>query len=130
MVSGRYPGSRWWKFDFHTHTPASEDSQWRTNPITAEHWLTKFMEAGIDCVVVSDHNSGKWIDELQSTYARQEALANAGTPPKWFRPLTIFPGVEISANSGVHILALFDPSMHGERISYALALAKFPVEKF
>ena len=21
----RYPGARWWKFDFHTHTPASED---------------------------------------------------------------------------------------------------------
>ena len=20
-----YPGSRWWKFDFHTHTPASAD---------------------------------------------------------------------------------------------------------
>jgi len=21
----RYPGARWWKFDFHTHTPASKD---------------------------------------------------------------------------------------------------------
>lgn len=21
-----YPGSRWWKFDFHTHTPASKDT--------------------------------------------------------------------------------------------------------
>jgi hypothetical protein len=21
-----YPGARWWKFDFHTHTPASQDT--------------------------------------------------------------------------------------------------------
>ncbi len=21
-----YPGARWWKFDFHTHTPASKDT--------------------------------------------------------------------------------------------------------
>ena len=20
-----FPGSKWWKFDFHTHTPASDD---------------------------------------------------------------------------------------------------------
>ena len=124
-----YPGSRWWKFDFHTHTPASEDSQWRTNPITAEHWLTKFMEAEIDCVVISDHNSGNWIDKLQATYAKMKALADAGTPPKGFRPLTLFPGVEISANGGVHILAVFDPQVHGDRISYVLAKAKFPVDK-
>lgn len=125
----QFPGSRWWKLDFHTHTPASDDTPWRFDSITPEWWLTKFMKAGIDCVVVSDHNSGNWIDKLQAAYEKLKALADAGTPPEGFRPLTLFPGVEISANSGVHILAIFDPGMHGERISYALALAKFPVEK-
>ncbi len=25
-----YPGARWWKFDFHTHTPAAKDtSAWQ-----------------------------------------------------------------------------------------------------
>lgn len=123
----RYPGARWWKFDFHTHTPASDDTPWKDHPITVERWLTKFMEADIDCVVVSDHNSGNWIDELQSAYARMEALANAGTPLNGFRPLTIFPGVEISAHDGVHILAVFDPDSDKSRIDDVLARARFPV---
>ncbi len=25
MLHWPYPGARWWKFDFHTHTPASMD---------------------------------------------------------------------------------------------------------
>ncbi len=25
MSEQQYPGSRWWKFDFHNHTPASSD---------------------------------------------------------------------------------------------------------
>lgn len=123
----RYPGARWWKFDFHTHTPASDDTPWKDHPIIVERWLTKFMEADIDCVVVSDHNSGNWIDELQSAYARMEALANAGTPLNGFRPLTIFPGVEISAHDGVHILAVFDPDSDKSRIDDVLARARFPV---
>ena len=123
----RYPGARWWKFDFHTHTPVSDDTPWKDHPITVERWLTKFMKADIDCVVVSDHNSGNWIDELQSAYARMEALANAGTPLNGFRPLTIFPGVEISAHDGVHILAVFDPDADKSRIDDVLARARFPV---
>ncbi len=56
-----WPGSRWWRFDFHTHTPASSD--YRGNPqITPEEWLLGFMRAEIDCVAVTDHNSGEGID--------------------------------------------------------------------
>lgn len=117
----RYPGARWWKFDFHTHIPASDGTLWKDPPITVERWLTKFMEADIDCVVVSDHNSGNWIDKLQLAYARMEALVNDGTPPDGFRPLTIFPGVEISAHDGVHILAMFDPEVDKSRIDDVLA---------
>ncbi len=106
-----YPGSRWWKFDFHTHTPASKDTEhWQAaistpDEVKPETWLLKFMAAGIDCVAVTDHNSGAWIDPLKEAYARMKAEA-----PKGFRELTIFPGVEVSANGGVHVLAIFDPS--------------------
>ena len=60
-----YPGSRWWKFDFHTHTPASADygkggDQASLRRITPEDWLLGFMRAGVDCVAVTDHNSGEW----------------------------------------------------------------------
>jgi hypothetical protein len=31
-----YPGARWWKFDFHTHTPASKDTRaWQILPAAA-----------------------------------------------------------------------------------------------
>ena len=102
-----FPGARWWKFDFHTHTPASYDfmskcSQKDRDMFAPEHWLRKFMERGIDCVAITDHDSGGWIDKLQ------EKLIELGeNRPPWFRQLYLFPGVEISANEDVHLLAIF-----------------------
>ncbi|MBF0178980.1 MAG: AAA family ATPase [Magnetococcales bacterium] len=107
----RYPGSRWWKFDFHTHTPASLDTPWHQKNIGLSHqdWLLKYMKAEIDCVAVTDYNSGAWIDPLKENYNRMKLQADQGQPPIGFRELTIFPGVEISVSGGVHLLAIFDP---------------------
>jgi DNA repair ATPase RecN len=71
--------------------------------VTPERWLLKYMEAGIDCVVVTDHNSGAWIDKLKLGYQRLKAEQPAG-----FRELHLFPGVEISVNGGFHLLVIFD----------------------
>ncbi|MEQ1564192.1 MAG: TrlF family AAA-like ATPase [Myxococcota bacterium] len=104
----RYPGARWWKFDFHTHTPASSDtSSWQRakgtlEEVTPETWLSKFMAAGIDCVAVTDHNSGAWIDRLREAHAKMR-----GEPG--YREIELFPGVEISVQGGVHVLALLGP---------------------
>ena len=107
-----YPGSRWWKFDFHTHTPASRDSWWARNSaeLSPKDWLLRYMAAEIDCVAVTDHNSGAWVDELKSAYAGMKAKSDAGAAPEGFRELTLFPGVEISVQGGLHLLALFDPT--------------------
>lgn len=111
-----HPGSRWWKFDFHSHTPESKDTTpWQQaigtpDEVTPESWLLKFMAAGIDCVAITDHNSGAWIDPLKNAYAQMKAQADQGEAPEGFRELTLFPGVEISTQGGIHILALFDPS--------------------
>ena len=51
--------------DFHTHTPASVDFSDRE--LTPEDWLKAFMEKEIDCVAITDHNSGEWIDRLKHT---------------------------------------------------------------
>lgn len=101
-----YPGARWWKFDFHTHTPASTDAR-DPDPDTGEEvapreWLLGFMEAEVDCVAVTDHNSGDWIDRLKAELAAMET-----DPPAGYRPLHVFPGVELSVNSGFHLLAIF-----------------------
>jgi predicted metal-dependent phosphoesterase TrpH/energy-coupling factor transporter ATP-binding protein EcfA2 len=107
-----YPGSRWWKFDFHTHTPQSHDTPWYKQSLSfgPEDWLLRYMSAEIDCVAITDHNSGAWIDSLKRTYSEMKALAEQGEAPEGFRELTLFPGVEVSTQGGVHILALFDPA--------------------
>lgn len=103
-----FVGARWWKFDFHTHTPASLDTHWAqpgAAPLSPEDWLHAWMDAEIDCVAITDHNSGAWIDELKKAYADMREAGEAG-----FRELHLFPGVEISVNGGWHLLAIFDPS--------------------
>ncbi|KAA0982062.1 TrlF family AAA-like ATPase [Pseudomonas sp. ANT_J28] len=103
-----YPGARWWKFDFHTHTPASKDTDaWQramgtVDELTAKQWLLKYMVAGIDCVAVTDHNCGAWVDKLKVAYATMQE-----DPPEGFRELHLFPGVELSVNGGFHLLAIF-----------------------
>ena len=104
-----YPGSCWWKFDFHTHTPASADygkgkNQASLRGITPEDWLLGFMRASMDCVAVTDHNSGGWIGRLKSALRELEEARH----PE-YRPLYLFPGVEITANGNIHVLAVFDP---------------------
>lgn len=116
----RFPGARWWSFDFHTHTPASSDygkgsDQAALKQITPEDWLLNFMRAEIDCVAVTDHNSGDWIDRLKAALdqLRQQK-------PEGYRPIWLFPGVEITANGNIHILAIFDPGKDGADVSALL----------
>ncbi|MCY3789598.1 MAG: chromosome segregation protein SMC, partial [Gemmatimonadetes bacterium] len=107
-----YPGSRWWKFDFHCHTPVSQDSRWarHNTDFSPEDWLLRYMAAEIDCVAITDHNSGAWIDELKSAYADMQAQSDADAAPEGFRELALFPGVEISVQGGLHLLAILDPT--------------------
>lgn len=111
-------GAKWWRVDFHTHTPASED--YRDRSVTHEQWLLAHMAQGLDAVVVTDHQSGGWIDLLKQTYAAMESLKPAG-----FRPLTIFPGVEIAVSDGTHVLFIFDPTGTSSDILRLLGLAKY-----
>lgn len=126
-----YPGARWWKFDFHTHTPASKDAgAWQAangtpNELTPEAWLLKYMAVEIDCVAVTDHNTGEWIDKLKATYTEMKRKADADAPVAGFRELHLFPGVEISVQSGFHLLAIFDSSATSQTISDLLARVEY-----
>ncbi len=115
--------NKWWKIDFHTHSPASNDygrEDASLKNIEPEVWLQKAMEARLDCVVLSDHNSGGWVDRLK---AKNKELQEQESKPDWFRELTIFPGVEITVGgnkSRVHLLAVFDPVCDGNTITSVL----------
>ena len=121
----KYPGARWWKFDLHTHTPASADygkgpQQAMLKKLSPRDWLLDYMRAGVDCVAVTDHNSGEWIDPLKEALA---VLQQEGHPN--FRHMTLFPGVEITANGGVHILAVLDESCQSADVATLLGAVRF-----
>ena len=120
-----YPGSGWWKFDFHTHTPASADfgkgpDHAELRKMSPKEWLLGYMRAEIDCVAVTDHNSGEWIEPLRQALAELEVENH----PE-FRKLYLFPGVEITANGGIHVLAIFDPSCTGTDVAKLLGAVKY-----
>lgn len=88
-----FKGAKWQKCDFHLHTPASKCFRDRT--VTAEQWVDRCVEQKLDCVAVTDHNTGAWVDKIK------DAAQNKG--------LVVFPGVELTCDtSKVHILVLFD----------------------
>ncbi len=123
-------GAKWWKFDFHNHTPASTDfgkGDATHVAITPENWLLMYMTAGIDCVAITDHNSGEWIDKLKTALAAMEAVE---PKPAGYRKLFLFPGVEISASGNTHILALFDISADTKKIQALLGAVGFPSDQF
>ena len=88
-----YKGTRWFKCDFHLHTTASCCFQDKT--ITPDQWVDKAIEVGLDCVAVTDHNTGSKIDDV-----KKAAIG---------KNLTVFPGVEITCDtSKIHLLVIFD----------------------
>jgi len=124
-----WSGSRWWKIDFHAHTPASDDyghgeDHAALQKTTPRKWLLGYMRAGIDCVVVTDHNSGAWVDPLKEELSRLEEER-----PDGYRRLTVFPGVEISVHGGAHVLAILDRTKTTADVNTLLTEAGFEGEK-
>lgn len=116
-----WSGARWWKVDFHAHSMASFDYG---NDVADEaalkgraysDWLLDFMRAGIDCVIVADHNSGRGIDEARRALAEMEA-----NPVEGFRPLVVIPGVELTVNGGTHITAVLPMDAKAEDVDRLL----------
>ncbi|HDT6562816.1 TPA: hypothetical protein QFV94_004294, partial [Klebsiella pneumoniae] len=92
-------GSRWYRFDFHNHTPASDD--YADDALTDRAWLLSYMRRQVDAVIISDHNTGARIDSLKAELNRMTLDADEGGV-EGFRPLTLFPGVELTATGNVH----------------------------
>ena len=96
-----YKGSKWFKCDLHLHTPASKCFKNKT--ISPEQWVDAAKEAGLDCVAITDHNSGAWIDRIK--------------PVSDAAGLIVFPGVEITCDtSKIHLLVLFDRTATTQKV--------------
>ncbi|WP_170972606.1 TrlF family AAA-like ATPase [Bacillus mycoides] len=95
-------GNRWYKCDLHIHTTASQC--FRDRNVTAEQWVNRCIEQELDCVAITDHNTGNSIDE----YKR---VANE-------KGLIVFPGLELTyGENGIHLLVLFDLNKTSEHVN-------------
>ena len=129
MTEWRWNGARWWKFDVHAHTPASKDygkgkNQTSLRELSPKEWLLNYMRADIDCIAVTDHNTGEWIDPVKKALGEL-----ASEEPEGFRPLYVFPGVEISVNGGAHLLAILECDKTTSDIDALLGAVGFPSTK-
>ena len=110
-----WPGSRWWRVDLHCHSPASYDF-WPDQAPSASNsirWLEAARDAGLHAVAITDHNTAAGIEPLQTAAEQVE------------NPPVLFPGVELTAADGSHLLLVIDQA-HG-RTDIEDLLSKFEV---
>lgn len=101
-----FKGSKWYQCDLHLHTTASEC--FADREVTPDQWIDRAIEQGLHCVALTDHNTPLGIKAIQ------EAAKD--------KPITIFPGVEITCDpSKVHLLILFDPTKGEDEIKSFLS---------
>ena len=101
--------AKWYKIDFHTHTPVSEC--FRNKNITPVQWLTAAKEAGLDAVVITDHNSVGFISEID------KIQRNANTKVD----IKVFYGIELCVSADfTHIIIIFDDKLTTTQIEDAV----------
>lgn len=77
--------------DLHVHTPKSEC--FIEPEVTPEMIVTQALQAGMKAIAITDHNTADWVDLIKDAAKCTD--------------LTVFPGVEITVQPGVHVLAIF-----------------------
>ena len=116
-MNHEWPGSRWWRVDLHAHSPESGDFEQPTGQQRDwSGWIKAAARADLDAIAITDHNTASGISEIQDAAA---AVVNA--------PI-LFPGVEITASGGVHLLALMDPACGKQHVDDLLSRARIPVK--
>nr|WP_312033608.1 MULTISPECIES: AAA family ATPase [unclassified Rhodococcus (in: high G+C Gram-positive bacteria)] len=118
-------GARWWSLDIHAHSPASFDyggidGKANDGPRPSfKEWIRSYIDAGVDGIVIADHNSHAGID------LAREALEELRRDDPELSSLVIFPGVEITASGGTHILGIFDPTCGSQVVNDVLVLCEY-----
>lgn len=100
--------AKWYKIDFHTHTP--ESKCFPDKKVTPKEWLKAAKDSGLNAVVVSDHNSVGWIRKIEEIKTEFED-----------EKFKIFYGIELCVSSDfTHFLIIFDDKMSVTEIEDAV----------
>jgi len=111
----QYKGLRWFKCDLHLHSPASKC--FCDKSVTPIQWVQAVKEAKLDCIALTDHNTGEWIDKIKVECTNQGII--------------FFPGVEITCDSAkVHLLVIFDHNKDSQYVNDFLIKCGIDREKF
>lgn len=116
-------GGKWWKVDFHLHTPGSYDyghGDEKQKETTPEEFLKCCMSAELDCVVIADHNTLNWVPKLRAALEIMKA-----NPDDNYRDITIFPGIELNVQGNIHLLGVFDPAADEDTLKAIPILAGY-----
>ena len=87
------PGNRWYKVNLHVHGKGHD----------AAKIIDMARAAEIDLLAITDHQSFRFYDAIS------RAAGGGG------RPITVLPGIEITAREGVHLLAVFPLTFSQDR---------------
>lgn len=107
-------GARFWEVDFHVHTPGSADASgtgYHSEQAAASDVVAESLRAGLNAIVVTDHNTASWLEEV--------TRAAMGTD------LVVLPGVELSTSEG-HLLAVFEEGTPTSEIEDLITTAGIP----
>lgn len=107
------PYAQFWCCDLQTHSPLEPEFRPGVDRVdkaaleaAAERYVEGAVQKGLDAVAITDHNSVGFVEALRKAAAGK---------------LVVFPGVEISASDGYHLLAIFEPGTAPARIQEFLA---------
>ncbi|MEZ4677466.1 MAG: hypothetical protein R2932_24945 [Caldilineaceae bacterium] len=129
---------KWYKVDFHLHTPGSNDYEERT--VTYYDWMRQVVEKELDVVAITDHNTVAGIGAIQREIEWLARLEKDGRLTKeeetrlqewrnFSEKVLVLPGFEFTATFGFHILGIFPPETPLRHLEHILLTLKVPADK-
>lgn len=132
------PQRKWFKVDFHLHTPASHD--YEEPKATYYEWMCKVVEKELDVVAITDHNTVagiaaihreiEWLTRLEKdSRLTEEERSRLDGWRSFADKVLVLPGFEFTATFGFHILGIFPPDMPVRQLEHILLTLKVPPDK-
>ena len=101
--------AKWYKIDFHTHTP--ESNCFADKKITPLQWLNAAKNSGLDAVVITDHNSVGYISKVEEIQNNKDTKVD----------IKVFYGIELCVSADfTHIIIIFDDKLSVTQIEDAV----------
>lgn len=97
--------AKWYKIDFHVHTP--ESSCFPDKTVDADKWLSAAKNSGVNGVVVTDHNSIGFLEKIDAVKGNYEKE----------NEFKVFYGIEVCVSAEfTHFIIIFNDSLTLEAI--------------